>query len=105
MVKMTDYLDVMCVYGPKEHPAQRYQSGRPVCWPCWNWNKLDHPAALHWAKVAEGFLSNVDAYDLTNYLPACGLTKDEAVAVLEGAQKILEHSRLILEGPPAGREE
>lgn len=80
--------------------AEKYKSGTPICWSCWYWVKLDHPAATHWARVAEEFLSNVDFYDLTKYLPACDLTADEIHTLLDGARRVLEHSRATLAGPP-----
>jgi len=83
-----------CIYG--DHLAEKYQSGRPICWKGWNWNKLDEPAARHWVKVAEAFLSNVDMYDLQSFIPDAGAD----VSVLENARKILEHSKLVLEGSP-----
>ena len=81
-------------------PADKFSSNQPECWPCWNWRKLDRPAADHWERVAGEFLSNVDTYDLMTYLPACGLTQEEAIAMLRSAQTVLEHSKRIRQGPP-----
>lgn len=50
-------------------PADKTSSGSPECWGCWNWRKLDGPAARHWAKVTTDFLSNVDAYDYLTFMP------------------------------------
>jgi len=53
----------------KPHAAEKHMSGTPICWPCWNWVKLNGPAARHWLRVGGEFLSNVDMYDLTTFLP------------------------------------
>ncbi len=74
-------------------PADKTSSGLPECWPCWNWRKLDGPAARHWARVATEFLSNVDMYDVTKFLPACGLTEDEIGVMLATARKVRDHSK------------
>lgn len=78
------------------NPADKYSSGNPECWPCWNWRKMDFPAASHWAKVAEGFLSNIDLYDLSKFLPACGLSKEEIQATFDSVIRILDHSRIVV---------
>jgi hypothetical protein len=70
----------------------KYQSGTATCWSCWNQAKLNLPAARHWAKVAEEFLSNVDMHDVLTYLPNCGLTTEEATTMLASARKVLEFS-------------
>lgn len=80
--------------------ADRIASGMPECDPCWNWRKLDYPAASHWAKVAAEFLSNVDMYDYMTYLPACGLTREEATLMITAAAKVRDHSDAIKKGPP-----
>jgi recombinational DNA repair protein (RecF pathway) len=74
------------------------------CSRCWNYRKLDLPAAEHWAKVAREFLSNVDVYDIMTFLPTA-LVGAERVAdhggMLRAARRIMEYSeRLIKEGPP-----
>ena len=30
------------------NPADKISSGSPECWDCWNWRKLDGPAARYW---------------------------------------------------------
>ena len=77
-------------------PAEKVSSGVPECWPCWNRRKLDLPAARHWARVAEQFLSNVDLYDLMTYLPACGLSPDDARVMLRSARAVLERSERVI---------
>lgn len=79
--------------------ADKTSSGMSECWPCWNWRKLDLPAAQHWAPAAEVFLSNVDMYDVMTYLPACGLTQEEMGVMLKAARKVLDHSTTVLKGP------
>lgn len=85
-----------CAHGCGRY-ADKYSSGTPECWPCWNRRKLDLPAARHWAEVGEAFLSNVDFYDLTKYLPACGLTQDEMVTMIESAKKVRDYSKALVE--------
>ena len=65
-----------------------YHSGRWECQECWDWRKLDGPAARHWSKVATEFLSNVDCYDLFTYFAKCGISSDEAKTMLESALKL-----------------
>ena len=96
-------LNEPCAYGG-DHPAEKYMSGTPICWRHWNWVKLDLPAANHWAKVAKEFLSNVDMYDVLNFMPAAGLADHDFARVLEGAQKILAYSLEVQQGPPSRRE-
>lgn len=87
-----------CSYGSETHPAEKVMSGTPICWKHWNLVKLDLPAAEHWSKVAEAFLSNVDMYDVMTYLPACGLTQDEMSVMLASARKVLDHSNIVKTG-------
>lgn len=79
------------------------------CSGCWHHRKLDAPAARHWAKVAQEFLSNVDAYDMLTYLPKAledvvdgngeplNLTWGQ---LLRGAQAIMLHSERVLKDGP-----
>jgi hypothetical protein len=61
-----------------------YHSGSKECWPCWNWRKLDGPAASHWAPVFHLFYSNVDFHDLTKFFPqTLGLTQDETATLFD----------------------
>lgn len=96
-------MDDLCAYGG-DHPAEKYSSGTPICWAHWRWVKLDLPAANHWAKVAEGFLSNVDYYDLMNFFPAAGVSQSDAHIMLESARKIRAYSKRTQAGlvPPEG---
>lgn len=79
-------------------------SGVDECSACWNYRKLDFPAAQHWHKVAAEFLSNVDLYDMQTYLPT-SLAGDDRVDIdygqlLRGVQAVMVHSkRLIDDGP------
>lgn len=55
-----------------------YHSGSRECWPCWNWRKLDSPAASHWAPIFRSFFSNVDLHDAMTFFPkTLDLDKDE----------------------------
>lgn len=78
-------------------PSERYSSGTPECWACWNRRKLDLPAARHWGKVSEEFLSNVDFYDFTKYLPKCGLSKEEIEIMIVSARKVRDFSKKMVE--------
>lgn len=78
-------------------PAVKFSSGRPECWKCWNWRKLDGPAARHWAEVSTQFLSNVDMYDLSNYFGQCGVSLEEAKTMLRAAAKIRDTSKAMLD--------
>ena len=87
-----------CAYGKEAHPAEKRMSGTPICWAHWNWVKLNEPAARHWARVAEEFLSNVDMYDVTKFLPACGLTEEQMGTMIDSARKVRDHSIEVLKG-------
>lgn len=80
-------------------PADKISSGSPECWNCWSIRKLDLPAAQHWARVAEEFLSNVDFHDLTAYLPSCGMTKEEMTTMITCAKKVRDHSKALVDNP------
>lgn len=82
-------------------PADKFSSGVPECWPCWNYRKLDRPAAKYWARVTDDILSNVDLYDLGTYFAKCGVSQADASTMLETVHKIREHSkRLVENGQP-----
>lgn len=83
-----------CAYCEKN--AEKYSSGIPECWDCWYQRKLNMPAASHWQKATKEFLVNVDMYDLTQYFPACGLTRDEMNSMLKSLEKIFVHSESLL---------
>ena len=79
-------------------PAERYWHGSAICWECWNWYKLDGPAARHWLEVSNTFLSNVDMYDLTMFLPnSIGLTKEEIEVMLNSAQKLHDKCQSLID--------
>jgi len=44
-------------------------SGSLECSPCWYDRKMNLPAARHWLPAAEAFLSNIDAWDFTVFVP------------------------------------
>lgn len=72
-------------------------SGRAECGPCWTWRKLDSPAADHWARVAREFLSNIDHWDITHFLPAAGI--EDPIAFLQMAKDLLDYSERVAKGP------
>lgn len=39
-------------------PADKISSGRLECWRCWDWRKLDGPAAAYWISAIENLFSN-----------------------------------------------
>lgn len=77
-------------------PTSDVHSGSYECNDCWYWRKMDGPAARHWAKVGETFLSNVDLHDLMTYLPACLGSQEDAVTLLRLAQKLTGRSQAML---------
>jgi len=92
-----------CGYCGRRNASVRTHSGIEECSQCWDYRKLDRPAALHWAKVTsreEGFLSNVDMYDFMDYFPKCGLSKEEAMTMIGAAQKLERYSRYAKENGP-----
>jgi hypothetical protein len=59
-------------------------SGALECWPCWNWRKLDGPAARHWGPIFKQFLSNVDYHDATKFFPdTLGISTEEFRTLIE----------------------
>jgi hypothetical protein len=68
-------------------PAQKISSGTPECWKCWNWRKLDGPAARHWEKVGVEFLSNIDMYDRTEFCKKAGLSQEEFAQMIQLADR------------------
>lgn len=79
-------------------PADKYSSGRSECWDCWNWRKLDGPAARYWVeKINSLFELGPDMYDLMNYFPAAGLSKEEVKAGISMLDKLLEYSKQQIE--------
>jgi hypothetical protein len=81
-------------------PAEKTTSGVDECWRCWNRHKLDLPAARAWKAQVEQFLQLVDPYDLMMYFPACGLSKDDLKALSASLNKILDHSKEVIEWRP-----
>jgi hypothetical protein len=89
-----------CAYCGARNESVSTHSGILECGKCWDYRKMDRPAALHWAKVGEEFLSNVDMYDWMYYFDKCGLTRDEAVTMIGAAQKVRDHSKALVEKGP-----
>jgi hypothetical protein len=58
-----------CAYCNTRDESVATHSGIMECRKCWNYRKLDGPAAAHWAKVTKDFFSSVDMHDLMTYLP------------------------------------
>jgi len=98
-------LDMKCQRCGIENETVATHSGIEECSGCWNYRKLDLPAAQHWHKVAGQYLSNVDLHDMMNYLPAA-LQSDDKVDIdytqmLRAVQAVMVYSkRLIDDGPP-----
>jgi len=86
-----------------EDDTVRTHSNVEECSKCWDYRKLDRPAALHWAKVGAEFLSNVDMYDIMYYLPKCGLTKEEMHTMLNAAKKVQDYSQKLVDHGPEHR--
>lgn len=93
-----------CAYCGTTDASVGTHSGTLECRRCWDYRKLNRPAALHWAKVGASFLSNVDMHDWMTYLPkVCGLTQEEASTMLKGATKVELMSRYLVENGPRHR--
>lgn len=84
-----------------ENDTVATHSGVFECSGCWNYRKLDLPAAQHWHKVASAMLSNIDMHDMMTYLPtALQGTDVEYAPMLRGVQAVMQYSkRLIDDGP------
>ena len=89
-MRVVDGVDaIVCAYCGG--PSNKVSSGVSNCWRCWNWRKLDGPAARHWLKVSGEFLSNVDPYDYMTFMPKrVGLEQDEFDDVIKAAHKIYD---------------
>jgi hypothetical protein len=74
-----------------------YHSGSYECGSCWNYRKLDRPAALHWHKTLLPLFSNIDFYDQTEYFPAAAAKGND---MLTEAIHICLYSKLLLEHGP-----
>lgn len=71
-------------------------SARYECGGCWDYRKLDRPAARHWAKVLLPLFSNIDFYDQTHFFPDAGADS----SFLSDAQRVLLRSKLLLKHGP-----
>ena len=69
-----------------------FHSGDYECGPCWDWRKLDGPAASYWSRVTHEFLKQVDMHDVMTYLPTAVGSKREAYAMLDAVQHLLQYS-------------
>lgn len=51
--------------------ADKYSSGTPECWQCWNWRKLDGPASRYWierlGQAHKLLAEQVDLYDVKTW--------------------------------------
>jgi len=86
-----------CAYCGKTKAGVRMHSGIMECKDCWNWRKLDGPAAEHWERVAKEFLSNIDMYDFDQYLTkSCGINPSVLIATFDVAKQIMVNSAHML---------
>lgn len=86
-----------CQYCGARNKSVSMHSGIYECNKCWNWRKLDAPAARHWFKASAMFASNVDFYDRQTFMPErCGVTPEEFSAAIEVAHKIYNATRAML---------
>jgi hypothetical protein len=66
-----------------------YHSGSLECRGCWNWRKLDGPAARHWAPILKSMLSNVDYHDAMTFFPhTLGMPTEEFGKFIETLWKL-----------------
>ena len=92
-----------CDYCGARNQSVSMHSGVYECDKCWDYRKMDRPAASHWAKVGTEFLSNVDMYDLMYYFQKAGLTKEEANTMLSAAHKLRDYSQKLIDVGPEHR--
>ena|SRR5947209_5441158 len=59
-----------CAYCGTTERARGIHSNVAECQRCWDWRKLDGPAARHWVRVGREWLSNIDIHDLSNFMPS-----------------------------------
>jgi hypothetical protein len=53
---------VNCAYCGEQ--ADKFSSGVPNCWRCWDWNKLNGPAARYWSKRLDIALRLLEGRDV-----------------------------------------
>jgi hypothetical protein len=71
---------VKCAYCGTEG-SHRIHSGVYECQDCWDWRKLNSPAARYWYILSRMVSSSVDTYDLLDFFPKeLGLSKDDIAA-------------------------
>jgi hypothetical protein len=86
-------------------PTDKITSGAPECWDCWNWRKMDGPAARHWVVAATIAISNVDYWDTTEFMPKkVGLSEEEFLTFVKVARKIRDESKRMLIEHGAGED-
>lgn len=74
-------------------------SGSYECTACWDYRKLDRPAASHWRRVLLPVFSNIDMNDIIHFFPDSGTTADSLAEV----RKVLIRSLLLLQHGPTHR--
>lgn len=73
--------------------AGKITSGRWECGICWNWRKLDGPAARYWQPRMAAALENVDMHDVMTFLPDALGGTEAAYAFLKACQRVEQYSR------------
>ena len=87
-----------CGATPSDTVDVSTHSGVEECGACWNWRKLDGPAARHWNRVAKELVSNIDAHDLMTFFPKrIGLGADEFEAFFTMARQIIDKTDAMLD--------
>jgi hypothetical protein len=94
---MNENTERKCAYCGSTDASVAQHSGIDECRKCWNWRKLDGPAAKHWFKASTMCLSNVDAYDSMTFMPQrVGLTPTEFNQALDAAEMIHKATKQML---------
>jgi hypothetical protein len=79
-------------------PTNRRHSGVWECQACWDWRKLNGPAARYWVeRINSLFEQGPDMYDYLHFFPKAGVTADEANQAFEVLFKILDYSKAQVE--------
>lgn len=96
-----------CGYCARTFPfIVRHHSGVRECGDCWNWRKLDGPAARYWTKAIANLFSNDDGAgpDLIDYQQweRWGI-RDELVDALNALETIRERYEIAIEADAEGR--
>jgi ribosomal protein L37AE/L43A len=79
-------------------PTNRCHSGVWECQDCWDWRKLDGPAARYWAeRIPQLMEQGPDLYDQIHFFPKADVTQEEVTAAFDTLEKIFIYSKAQVE--------